>query len=98
MGIPAPLGVSASGQPSLGDQANAAIFGVIAAIGPKKPFAFRGPMNVEIYASINTALTTTAGSLSGSVASGTGLAVGAAIRSANLPRGATIQTLTGTAV
>lgn len=96
MGIPATYGVSGSGLPVAGDQATAVLSGTIGAIGPTAPFAFRGPMNVELYASINTALTTTALSGAFSVASGTGLAVGASINSVNVPPGTTIKTLAGT--
>lgn len=98
MGIPAPIGLSASGLPNSGDQANAVVSGQITAIGPQPPFAFRGPMNLEIYASINTTLTTTTGSLSSTVASATGLAVGTAINSTNVPPGTTIGVLSGTTV
>lgn len=96
MGIPAALGVSASGLPPLNDQANAVDQGTITAIGPTIPFAFRGPMNLSIWASINTTLTTTAGSLSATVASATGLAVGNAVNSVNVPAGTTIGALSGT--
>lgn len=96
MGIPAPIGVTAAGLPPLGDQANAVVQGTIAAVGPTAPFAFQGPMNLAIWASINTAFTTTAGSLAASVVSATGLAAGSAINSVNVPRGATIGAITGT--
>lgn len=96
MGIPAPIGVSSQGLPPKRDQANAVISGVITAVGPQKPFAFRGPMNALLWASINTALTTVAGSLSATVASATGLAVGNAINSVNVPKGAVIGALVGT--
>lgn len=98
MGIPAPNGVSASGLPNLGDQANAVVSGVFSGIGPGKPFAFRGPMNLAIWASIATALTTTAASLSAAVGSATGLIAGNAINSVNVPRGSTIAVLGGTTV
>lgn len=96
MGIPAPAGVSASGLPPAGDQANAVLSGQILAIGPTAPFAFRGPMNMAFWRSINTALTTTAGSASATVASATGLAVGNAINSTNVPKGTTIGALAAT--
>ena len=96
MGIPAPLGVSASGKPPAGDQANAVLSGSFAAVGPSAPFAFRGPMNLSIWASYNTALTTTAGSLNASVAVAGALAVGNGINSANVPPGTTIGTIVGT--
>lgn len=98
MSVPAPNGVDASGLPPPGDQANAVLSGIITAIGPTAPFAFRGPMNVAIWNSIKTALTTTKGSLAASVASATGLAVGNAINSQNVPLGTTIGVLAGTNV
>jgi hypothetical protein len=97
MGIPAGQGVDASGIPPQGDQATAVISGQITAVGPTEPFAFRGPMNIAIYADINTSLTTTAGSTAATVASATGLAAGAAINSKNVPPGTTIGALAGTA-
>jgi hypothetical protein len=96
MGIMAPLGVSAAGLPPQGDQANAVVSGVLTAVGPGKPFAFRGPMNFAIWASIATALTTTAASLSATVGSAAGLAAGNSVNSVNVPRGATIGGLSGT--
>jgi hypothetical protein len=98
MGIPAPQSVDASGIPPQGDQATAVISGQITAVGPTEPFAFRGPMNIAIYADINTSLTTTKGSTAATVGSATGLAAGAAINSVNVPPGTTIGALAGTAV
>lgn len=98
MGTPAPDGVEASGSPALNDQANAVVQGVLSAIGPTAPFAFRGPLNLAIWASINTALTTTIGSLTASVTSATGLAIGNAINSVNVPAGTTIGNLSSTTV
>lgn len=98
MGKPAPLGVAASGLPPAGDVANAVLSGVFSAVGPSQPFAFRGPLNVALWAAVNTALTTTLGSLAATVASATGLAAGYAINSANVPPGATIGALAGTNV
>lgn len=98
MGVPAGPGVAASGLPPPEDQASAVLSGQITAVGPTAPFAFRGPMNLELYASINSALTTTATSLAATVASATGLAAGAAINSANTPDGATVGVLAGTNV
>jgi len=98
MGIPAPLGVAASGKPPPFDQANAVLSGQIGAIGPGQAFAFRGPMNLSIWASINTALTTTADSLDATVASGTGLAAGDAISSSLVPLGTTAGVVSGTDV
>jgi hypothetical protein len=98
LGIPAPIGVAASGLPPQRDQANAVISGQITAIGPQAPFAFRGPMNLAIWASINTALTVTAGSTAATVASGTGLAAGVAINSSLVPPGTTASVVAGTNV
>lgn len=98
MGIPAPFGVAASGLPPAGDQANAVLRGVLTGVGPTQPFAFRGPMNLAIWASITTTLNTTAGSLAATVGSATGLAAGAAIKSKNVPAGATTGVLSGTNV
>lgn len=98
MGITAAPGTAASGIPPQGDQASAVLSGIIAAVGPTAPFAFRGPMNVLLWASITTALTTTSGSLAATVGSATGLAAGDAIASVNLPRGTTVGVLAGTNV
>lgn len=98
MGIPAPFSVAASGLPVAGDQANAVLSGVITGVGPTQPFAFRGPMNLALWGSVKTALTTTAGSTSASVSSATGLAAGDAINSVNVPPGTTVATLSGTNV
>lgn len=97
MGIPAPAGVSASGLPAQGDQANAVVSGVLTAIGPGKPFAFRGPMNLSLWASVNEALTTNNGSLNATVAAGGGIAAGDAINSVNVPPGTTWATFAGVA-
>jgi hypothetical protein len=96
MGIPAPAGVSASGKPPERDQANAVVEGSFTAAGTSPPFAFLGPTNVSIWASVNTTLTTTTGSLSASVASGTGIAAGSSVESANVPAGTTWATFSGT--
>ena len=97
MGIPALNGVDAAGTPNAGDQATAVVSGVFTAVGPGDLFAFRGPMNLALYAAItNIAFTTTAGSSSASVSSGTGMAVGVAINSANVPAGTTWATFSGT--
>jgi hypothetical protein len=98
MGIPAPIGVSASGKPGAGDQANAVLSGVFGAIGPGAPFAFRGPMNLSIYASYNSALTTAAGSLAATVAVAGAIAVGNAINSVNVPPGTTVGAIVGAAI
>jgi hypothetical protein len=98
MGIPAAIGVAAAGLPNAGDQANAVVSGTVSAVGPTQPFAFRGPMNLAIWASIVTTLTTVATNLTASVASATGLANGDSINSTLLPRGTTIGVLSGTNV
>lgn len=98
MGIPAPAGVAASGVPAAGDMANAVVTGKFTAVGPSAPFALNGPFNLAVWASVNTTLTTTAGSLTATVASGSGLANGNAINSVNVPAGATIGNLSGTTV
>ena len=61
MGIPAPSGVSASGLPPAGDQANGVLSGAFTAVGPSAPFAFRGPFNVSLFALTVASMTTTAG-------------------------------------
>jgi hypothetical protein len=96
MGIPAPAGIAASGLPPAGDQANAVLQGTFKNVGVTQPFAFRGPMNLALWASAGNVLTTTAGSLAASVASGTGFANGSAIKSANVPPGTIASGLAGT--
>jgi hypothetical protein len=82
----------------LGDQANAVLSGTISGVGATAAFAFRGPMNLAFWASSNATLTTTAGSLTATVNSATGLAAGNAINSVNVPTGTTIGVLSGTTV
>ena len=96
MGIAGKVGITAAGVPNAGDQANAVVSGTFSAVGVSPAFAFRGPMNLEIYASLVETLNTTAGSLAASVSSGGGsLANGDAINSVNLPAGSTVQALSG---
>ena len=90
------LGVGAAGTPPAGDLAHAVLSGVFTAVGPSAPFAFQGWANIAIWDSVVTTLTTTAGSLAASVASGTGIAAGGAINSVNLPAGTTWATFSGT--
>lgn len=99
MGVPAPIGVSASGRSPYWpfDKANGTVQGLLSAVGPGKPFSIYGPMNLLIWADIIATLTTTNASDAFSVNSATGLAVGNAINSPNVPRGSTIKTLVGTA-
>lgn len=98
MGKPLPANVSASGAPPSLDRANAVVLGSFAAVGPGLPFEFYGPFNLAIWDSINTTLTTTAGSTAATVASGTGLAAGNAINGVNIPNGTTIGAISGTSV
>jgi hypothetical protein len=95
MGMNPQVGIIASGQPNLGDAANAVLSGVLSAVGPSAPFCFRGPMNLEIYASYNTALTTTAASLAATVGAAGGIAAGGAIKSINVVPGTTVKTIAG---
>lgn len=89
MGIPAGLGVAASGLPPAGDQANAVLAGVLGAVGPGDPFAFRGPMNLLLWASFAATLTTTKGSLAATTSASGAVAPGAAVNGANVPPGTT---------
>src|SRR5665811_682440 len=96
MGILASNGVSASGLPAAGDQANAVVAGTFGAVGVTQPISFYGPFNVSLWSQVATHLTTTAGSLNGAVASGTGLAAGASINSTLIPPGTSITSISGT--
>ena len=96
MGLPAPLGVLASGAPVTGDAANAVISGTFTSVGPGVPFTFLGPYNLLIWASYSTNLTTTTGTTNFTVASAGALTVGVAVNSINVPPGTTIGTLSGT--
>lgn len=71
--------------------------GIVTAVGPSPQIAMRGPMNLAIWASFNTALTTTNNSANASVAAGGAIAPGAAINSVNVPPGTTWKTFAGTA-
>jgi hypothetical protein len=98
MGLNAQQGVAALGLLPTGDRANTGLIGSFGAVGPGLPFPVMGPANALLYASINTALTVTAGSVAASVASATGLANGASIYSPAglLPPGSTISGLAST--
>ena len=97
MGIPAAQGVASAAVPNFNDGASAVVSGVLSGVGPGDPFAFRGPMNLMLWASLTgLAFTTTAGSLAATVSTETGLAVGGAIKSANVPAGTTWKTFAGT--
>lgn len=97
MGKPAPLGVGADMTPPAGDLATNVLQGMFSAVGPSQPFTMYGWGNVMIWGAINTSLTTTAGSLNATVASGTGLAAGVAVNSALVPKGTVIASISGTA-
>ena len=97
MGLPAPVGLGASGVPPLGDLANAVVSGKLTAVGPGLIFDFAGPFNVDIWGTINTSLATTTGSLSATLGSGTGITAGGSINGANVPVGSTLGTVSGTA-
>lgn len=98
MGIPAAMGVDASGLPPIGDQANGYIAGTFSAVGPGRSFAFWGPMNMVIYASYKSSLATTAGSNSATVTSAGAIIAGTAINSVNLPAGTTVGVISGTTI
>ena len=98
MGQPAALGVAEFTPPPAGDRANALVSGSFGAVGPSKPINIVGWANLSIWASYNTALTTTAGSLSASVASAGAIAAGQAINSVNVPAGTTVGSISGTAI
>lgn len=98
MGVPAPAGVGASGRSPYwpADKANGVIQGTLDVLGPTRPFAFYGPMNVAIWAEFTTQLTTTAGSLTGVVAAAGAIAAGVSVRGANVPYGTVGTVLAGT--
>lgn len=98
MGVPAPLGVPASGvSPYPGDKANGVVQGTLGAVAAvSRPFSVRGPMNAFLWASFNTQLTVNAASLTAQVAAAGVLAAGASINSSLLPRGTTMSAITGT--
>lgn len=105
MGIAAPLGVAASGQPTsyrswadkaTRDWANSVVQGTLSAVGPGKAAAVRGPMNAMVWGSYNTSLATTNGSTSATVGTAGAIAAGVAVDSVNVPRGTTVQSLSGT--
>lgn len=98
--VPANLGVAASGLPPTAEQggrgANAVLSGVITGVGPTAPFAFRGPLNLAIWAAVVTTLTTTHGNSVGVLTSATGISAGDGINSVNVPPGTTIGSLSST--
>lgn len=96
MGINAPTGVAEISPPPAGDQATNLVSGQFTAVGPGKVLQATGQINAFLYASINTTLTTTAGSSTATVGSGTGIAAGQAINSVNVPLGTTWGAFSGT--
>ena len=98
MGKPASQGVVYLGAPPAGDQVSGYASGVFTNVGPGDPFAFRGPMDLVVWASLTDALTTTNGSLAASVAVGSAqIAPGVAVNSVNVPPGTTWATFAGSA-
>lgn len=95
MGVPAPAGVSASGNsPYAGDQANGVVQGTLAAVRAGKPFAFWGPMNLWLWASYTTSLTLTAGSLTVALGAAGAVVAGTSVNSPLVPRGTTLSSTT----
>ena len=98
MGVSAPLGVTEFTPPPANDRANALVSGAFVGVGPSKPLNMVGWGNLCIWASYNTALTTTAGSTAATVGAAGSIAAGAAINSVNVPRGTTVASIVGSAV
>lgn len=95
MGIAAAAGVETTIPRPVGDQANKVAQSTFAAVGPGLPISLRGPVNVEIWASYASALTTTTGSGNASLGAGGVAAIGNSINSVNVPAGTTIKTIAG---
>lgn len=76
--------------------ANGVVQGTLAAVAASPPFAFLGPLNLWLWASYNTPLTLSDGSLTGSVGAAGALAAGTSINSSLLPRGTTMSAIAGT--
>lgn len=98
MGKTAPQGVNATGAPPSGDAANAVLSGSFVAVGPSAPFAFRGPMDMSIYASYNTTLTTVKGSSAGTLGAAGTVAAGTAVNSVLVPPGTTVASIAGAVI
>jgi hypothetical protein len=98
VGIPAALGIGASGLPNLGDQANQVVSGTFTAVGPGRAMAFRGAVNMAIWASYTSSLATTNGSSSATIGTAGAVAKGEAISSVNLPPGTTVGAITGATI
>lgn len=97
MGLPALAGVSGSNK-TAADRATSVVNGSITAVGPGQAFSVWGPMNLSIWGEVATTLTTTAGSLTATVASASNLTIGDTIVGVNVPAGATIGNLVATTV
>ncbi len=97
MGVPAPLGVSASGRSPYWphDEANGVIQGTFAAVLASVPFQFMGPLNLWLYASFTSSLAITSGSLSATIGAAGAVAAGTAISSTLLPKGTTMSAIGG---
>lgn len=99
MGVPAKLGVSASGRspywPAENLQANAVVQGTLAAVRASKAFAMFGPMNLWLWASFTTSITIVAGTLSADVGAAGALAAGTSISTPLLPYGTTMSAIGG---
>jgi hypothetical protein len=98
MGVRAPAGVSASGVSPYApnDSANGVVQGTLTAVGPSKPFAFYGALNIFIWSTFSTTLTTTAGSATGAVAAAGTIAAGNSVISTLVPAGTTVGSIAGT--
>lgn len=92
MGVPAPNGVSASGEsPYPLDLANGVVQGVLGAVGPGKPFSFYGSMNMWLWAQYTTSLTLSAGSLTVALGATGSIVAGASVKSSLVPPGTIIS-------
>ena len=98
MGINAGVGIAAVSAKPAGDLANAVVTGVFAGVGPGQPFPFVGWFNLSVWASFVSALTTTGGSSSATVASAGTIAAGDGINSTLVPPGTTVGAISGTTV
>ena len=95
MALAALPGVIADMAPPAGDAVNALSQGAISAVGPTEPAAFRGALNLSLWASFKTTLTTTQGSLAATLASAGNVQAGTAVNSANVPPGTTVASMSG---
>jgi len=84
--------------PASNDQADSVLQGTITAVGATGGFSVFGPFNFTLWGTVATALTTTNGTTSASVSSGTGISAGMTVISpaGNVPLGTTWATFSGT--